>query len=110
MAAGETMDKNTLSMIGQARALRTLCGELAHGAAREAFLARADNEIARLHWMILQGQRDEEIPIHPLFSYWYRGDYYSSNASTRLLQQCNEYLQRMGQPMIDVYGEEFYEA
>jgi hypothetical protein len=67
-----------------------------------------DNEIARLHWMILQGQRDEQIPL--LFSYWYRGDYYSSGTSTRLLQQCNEYLQRMGQPMIDVYGEEFYDA
>lgn len=67
-----------------------------------------DNEIARLHWMILQGQR--EVPVQPLLSYWYRGDYYASNASPRLLQQCNEYLQRMGQPLIDVYGEEFYEA
>jgi len=69
-----------------------------------------DNEIARLHWMILQRQREEHVPIQPLLSYWYRGDYYSSNASPRLLQQCNEYLQRMGQPLIDVYGEEFYEA
>ncbi|HLI93438.1 MAG TPA: hypothetical protein VKU83_07505 [Puia sp.] len=69
-----------------------------------------DNEIARLHWMILQGQRDEPKSFQPLFSYWYRGDYYSSPASLRLLQQCNEYLQRMGQPLIDVYGEEFYEA
>lgn len=67
-----------------------------------------DNEIARLHWMILQG--DDKLPLSPLFSYWYRGDYYSSNSSPRLLQQCNEYLQRMGQPLIDVYGEEFYEA
>jgi len=50
------------------------------------------------------------LPLQPLFSYWYRGEYYSSNASPRLLQQCNEYLQRMGQPLIDVYGEEFYEA
>lgn len=65
-----------------------------------------DNEIARLHWMILQGQ----VSLQPLLSYWYRGDYYSSNASPRLLQQCNEVLQRMGQPLIDVYGEEFYEA
>lgn len=69
-----------------------------------------DNEIGRLHWIILQGQRDEEVSLQPLLSYWYRGDYYSSTASSRLLQQCNEYLQRMGQPMIDVYGEEFYEA
>ena len=68
-----------------------------------------DDEIGRLHWMILQGQ-DETVPLQPLLTYWYRGDYYSSNASPRLLQQCNEYLQRMGQPMIDVYGEEFYEA
>ena len=69
-----------------------------------------DNEIARLHWMILQGQREGELPVQPLLSYWYRGDYYSSNCSPRLLQQCNEYLQRMGQPLIDVYGEDFYEA
>jgi hypothetical protein len=69
-----------------------------------------DNEIARLHWIILQGQREDQVSVQPLLSYWYRGDYYSSNASPRLLQQCNEYLQRMGQPPIDVYGEEFYEA
>lgn len=69
-----------------------------------------DNEISRLHWMIVQGQQDDAIPLQPLFSYWYRGDYYSSNANPHLLQQCNEYLQRMGQPLIDVYGEEFYEA
>ncbi len=69
-----------------------------------------DNEITRLHWIILQGQREGQLPLQPLFSYWYRGDYYSSNASPRLLQQCNECLQRMGQPLIDVYGEEFYEA
>lgn len=85
-----------------------------------------DNEIARLHWMILQGdngmertlrsgsdqwsQRSAALPLQPLLSFWYRGDYYSSNSSPRLLQQCNEYLQRMGQPLIDVYGEEFYEA
>jgi hypothetical protein len=50
------------------------------------------------------------MPLQPLLTYWYRGDYYSSNASPRLLQQCNECLQRMGQPLIDVYGEEFYEA
>ena len=69
-----------------------------------------DDEIGRLHWIILQGQRGEEMPLQPLLTYWYRGDYYTSNASPRLLQQCNEYLQRMGQPLIDVYGEEFYEA
>lgn len=71
-----------------------------------------DNEIARLRVIILQGQRDGKLPLQPLFSYWYRGDYYSANGSTslHLLQQCNEYLQRLGQPFIDVYGEEFYEA
>lgn len=69
-----------------------------------------DNEIARLQWMILQGQREDQLPLQPLFSYWYRGDFYSSDASSGLLEQCNEYLQRMGQPRIDVYGEEFYEA
>ncbi|HSV17588.1 MAG TPA: hypothetical protein VLR71_04200 [Casimicrobiaceae bacterium] len=42
------MDKNTLSIVGQARALRGLCSELTQGAAREAFVARVDAEIARL--------------------------------------------------------------
>jgi hypothetical protein len=69
-----------------------------------------DAEIGRLHWMILQGESDGQVALAPLFSYWYRGDFYSSNASPWLLQQCNEYLQRMGQPLIDVYGEELYEA
>ena len=69
-----------------------------------------DEEIARLHWMILRTQKGEELPLKPLLSYWYRGEYYSSNASPRLLQVCNEYLQRIGQPLIDVYGEECYEA
>lgn len=69
-----------------------------------------DNEIARLHWMIMQGRREDQLPLQPLLSYWYRGDFYASNISLRLLQQCNEYLQRLGQPLIDVYGEEFYEA
>ena len=69
-----------------------------------------DDEIGRLHWMILRDKPDDHLPLQPLFSYWYRGEYYSSNVSPHLLQQCNEYLQRMGQPLIDVYGEEFYEA
>lgn len=69
-----------------------------------------DNEISRLNWMIMQGQREDQIPLQPLLSYWYRGDFYSSNVAPLLLQQCNEFLQRMGQPVIDVYGEEFYEA
>jgi hypothetical protein len=69
-----------------------------------------DDEIARLHWMIMQSGRDGKLPLSPLLSYWYRGDYYSQGVSPRLLQQCNEFLQRMGQPLIDVYGEEFYEA
>jgi hypothetical protein len=69
-----------------------------------------DDEIGRLHWLILRVQHQEDLPLQPLLTYWYRGDYYASNASPRLLQQCNEYLQRMGQPLIDVYGEEFYEA
>ena len=75
-----------------------------------------DNEIARLRWMIAEGAQDNgaserspRLPLQPLFSYWYRGDYYSSNGAPRLLQQCNEYLQRMGQPLIDAIGEEFYE-
>ncbi len=69
-----------------------------------------DDEIARLHWMILRVQQKEELPLQPLLTYWYRGDYYIPTASPRLLQQCNEYLQRVGQPLIDVYGEGFYEA
>ncbi|MDO6433412.1 hypothetical protein Q4E93_22560 [Flavitalea sp. BT771] len=69
-----------------------------------------DNEIARLRWMIMQGQREDQLPLQPLFSYWYRGDFYSPNVSPHLLQQCNEYLQRMGQPLLDAYGQELYEA
>ncbi|HLI92835.1 MAG TPA: hypothetical protein VKU83_04480 [Puia sp.] len=76
----------------------------------EVFSHLPDEEIARLHWMILRAQQDEELPLQPLLTFWYRGNYYSSNASPGLLQSCNEYLQRMGQPLIDVYGEEFYEA
>lgn len=69
-----------------------------------------DDEIARLHWMIMQSGSDDQLPLVPLLSYWYRGDYYSHGGSPRLLQLCNETLQRMGRPLIDVYGEEFYEA
>ncbi len=69
-----------------------------------------DDEISRLHWMIMQGAREDKLSLSPLLSYWYRGDYYSPGSSPRLLQQCNEFLQRVGQPMIDAYGEEFYEA
>jgi hypothetical protein len=69
-----------------------------------------DDEIARLHWMIMQSGGDDNLPLQPLLSYWYRGDYYSPRVSPRMLQSCNEFLQRIGQPMIDVYGEEFYEA
>jgi len=42
------MDKSTAQIVAQARALRTLCADLAHGAAREAFVARLDDEIAML--------------------------------------------------------------
>jgi hypothetical protein len=69
-----------------------------------------DDEIARLHWMIMRTVGDDRLPVQPLLSYWYRGDYYSPSVSPRMLQSCNEFLQRMGQPLIDVYGEEFYEA
>jgi hypothetical protein len=69
-----------------------------------------DDEIARLHWMIMRSGAEDKMPVQPLLSYWYRGDYYSPRVSPRMLQSCNEFLQRMGQPFIDVYGEEFYEA
>lgn len=76
-----------------------------------AFGHLPDDEVSRLHWIILQGQHgDVQTPLQPLLSYWYRGDYYTSNVSPGLLQQCNEYLQRLGQPLIDAFGEEFYEA
>jgi hypothetical protein len=68
------------------------------------------NEIARLRGMIVPGQQEDQIPVQPLLSYWYRGEYYSSHVASRLLQQCNEWLQRMGQPPVDVYVEELYEA
>lgn len=69
-----------------------------------------DEEIGRLHWMLVRAQHDDDLSLQPLLTFWYRGDYYSPNASPRLLQSCNECLQRMGQPLIDVCAEEFYEA
>jgi len=42
------MDKSTAQIVAQARSLRALCAELAHGAAREAFVARVDEELAAL--------------------------------------------------------------
>lgn len=68
-----------------------------------------DNEIARLRWL-LQGGQEEGILVKSLFSYWYRGDYYTSQCPPYLLQQCNGYLLRMGKPLIDAFGEEFYEV
>jgi hypothetical protein len=68
------------------------------------------NEIARLHWMIMQGQQEDQLPLQPLLSYWYRGDFYASETSPLLLDKCNEYLRDTGQPHIGVYGEELYEA
>jgi hypothetical protein len=58
------MDKNTAQIVAQARALRALCSELAHGAAREAFIARVDDEIAtlteeRLRLVVVALDRDE---------------------------------------------------
>jgi hypothetical protein len=69
-----------------------------------------DAELARLQWIIIQGGQDDRLPLAPVLSYWYRGDFYSQGVSPRLLQLSNEFLQRIGQPLIDVYGEEFYEA
>jgi hypothetical protein len=94
-------------MIMSIRILADLTRELLNSG---VFSHLPDDEIARLHWMILRVNEDDDLPLQPLLTYWYRGDYYASNASPRLLQQCNEYLQRMGQPLIDVFGEEFYEA
>jgi hypothetical protein len=70
-----------------------------------------DNEITRLHWIILKDPWPETMDsLEILLGYWYKGDYYSSNIHPRLLQQCNEFLQRIGRPMIDVNMEEFFEA
>ena len=70
-----------------------------------------DNEVSRLHWIILQDQRSPGGEMmSSLLPFWYRGDYYSSNIPPRLLQRCNEFLQGLGQPLIDVFMEDAYEA
>jgi hypothetical protein len=48
------MDKVEGQLLTHARALRALCGDLAHGAAREAFCARVDAEIDALQHGLLR--------------------------------------------------------
>jgi hypothetical protein len=70
-----------------------------------------DNDLSQLHWIILKDGTPETLTSRDeLVGFWYRGDYYSSNIHPRLLQRCNEFLQRLGRPMIDVNCEEFLEA
>jgi len=71
----------------------------------------SDNEISRLHHCILQG-KEAFFPQLPelLISYWYQGDYFSSDVSPRFLHQCNEYLQSIGRPMIETFDEVSFEA
>ena len=70
-----------------------------------------DSDVARLHWIILQQQvKYGRPPVETLLSYWYRGDYYSADVPIRLLQQCNALLVRLGQPLIEVYIEECFDA
>jgi hypothetical protein len=70
-----------------------------------------DNEVSRLHWIILGDQtRCTSTTLDLVLGYWYKGDYYSSNISPKLLQQCNELLQGLGRPLIEVYCEEFFES
>ncbi|HTQ28860.1 MAG TPA: hypothetical protein VMI35_12050 [Puia sp.] len=70
-----------------------------------------DHDLSRLHYILLHDQPlKNETALRALFHYWYLGDYYCSNIHPRLLQQCNEFLQRFGRPLIDVNAEEFFEA
>ncbi len=70
-----------------------------------------DNEVSRLHWLILGDQtRCTSTSLQALLGYWYKGDYYASNISPKLLQQCNELLQSLRRPPIEVYVEEFFEC
>jgi len=45
-----------------------------------------------------------------LTSYWYKGAFFYTEVSPRLIQECNEYLQRMGKPMIETNHEVFDEV
>ncbi|MBS1932504.1 MAG: hypothetical protein JST96_00795 [Bacteroidetes bacterium] len=75
-----------------------------------AFSHLPDDEISRMHWLLLQNQSVNEYgALEKMISYWYKGDYYASEISMHLLQQCNECLQGIGRPMIYVYSEDFFE-
>ena len=46
----------------------------------------------------------------PLISYWYKGDYFSTPGAQRLLQKSNQYLQSIGQSLIETCTmEEIFE-
>jgi hypothetical protein len=75
-----------------------------------AFSHLPDDEISKMHWLLLQNQAASEYSsMEKMMGYWYKGDYYASEISMHLLQQCNECLQVIGKPLIYVYDEDFFE-
>ena len=69
-----------------------------------------DEELSCLQRLVMQLQIAPGITeINPLICYWYKGDYYNYAFPVRLLQKCNEHLQQMHKPMIEMYSEEFVE-
>ena len=67
-----------------------------------------DDEISKLHYLIVSvADSKTNTQINQLISYWYKGNFDFTSDALRLLQQCNEFLQRVCRPLIENYSEEF---
>jgi hypothetical protein len=76
-----------------------------------AFSHLPDRELSRLHWIMLQKRDPGSRELtESVIAYWYRGDFYQPGVSQKLLQQCNEFLQSIGQPLIESCCLEYFEA
>ena len=70
-----------------------------------------DDEVSKLYHLVAEADETSSIKLlGKLVSYWYRGEFFSTNVSPKFLQECNEHLQRIGQPMIETYYEAVDEA
>jgi hypothetical protein len=69
---------------------------------RGVFNHLPDNDVARLHWMILEDQTSRATPsLETILGFWAKGDFYREYVPPNLLQHCNEWLQAMGRPLIE---------
>jgi len=70
-----------------------------------------DEELYELHRLLLKDKQATVLQLmDKLTSYWYKGAFFYTDVSPRLIQECNEYLQRMGKPMIETNHEVFDEV